>query len=145
MKVNTRIYKAVYALAEKLMKAAEKEDSETFATLYRQLEEICQQHEGTEKDHPEQWETLADFTEEYPHALAIYQKALTKATAIKAYDHMASIGLSMATLYVELDRPSDATESLRQAALSAENVDDPGLKAEIAALNEKIEAGLDAE
>ena len=60
--INTKIYKAVYELAEKLMKAAAKDDRATFEALYAELEAICTEHENTEKDHPEQWETLADFT-----------------------------------------------------------------------------------
>jgi exonuclease VII small subunit len=90
--INTKIYKAVYELAEKLMKAAAKDDRATFEALYAELEAICTEHENTEKDHPEQWETLADFTEELEGALPIYQKALDKAVAKQSNDHIASIG-----------------------------------------------------
>ncbi|WP_289086550.1 hypothetical protein, partial [uncultured Spongiibacter sp.] len=100
--INTKIYKAVYELAEKLMKAAAKDDRATFEALYAELEAICTEHENTGKDHPEQWETLADFTEELEDALPIYQKALDKAVAKQSNDHIASIGFSMAALQVEL-------------------------------------------
>lgn len=132
--INTKIYKAVYELAEKLMKAAAKDDRATFEALYAELQAICVEHENTEKDHPEQWETLADFTEELEDALPIYQKALDKAVAKPSNDHIASIGFSMATLQVELGDTQAAIERLQQAQASAQRIEDKELKAEIDAL-----------
>jgi len=129
--INTKIYKAVYELAEKLMKAAAKDDRATFEALYAELEAICTEHENTEKDHPEQWETLADFTEELEDALPIYQKALDKAVAKQSNDHIASIGFSMAALHVELGDNQTAIERLQQAQVSAQTIEDNELKAEI--------------
>ena len=129
--VNTKIYKAVYELAEKLMKAAAKDDRATFEALYAELEAICTEHENTGKDHPEQWETLADFTEELEDALPIYQKALDKAVAKQSNDHIASIGFSMAALQVELGDNQAAIERLQQAQASAHTIEDNELKAEI--------------
>ncbi|WP_447556053.1 tetratricopeptide repeat protein [Vreelandella sp. EE22] len=129
--INTKIYKSVYELAEKLMKAAHKDDRETFDALYAELEAICIDNEYTDKDHPEQWETLADFTEESDEALVIYQKALDKALAKPSNDHIASIGFSMATLLVELDQTDEAIKHLRQAKTSAQRIEDNELKAEI--------------
>ncbi|BCA91587.1 MULTISPECIES: hypothetical protein [Halomonadaceae] len=129
--INTKIYKAVYELAEKLMKAAAKDDRATFEALYAELEAICTEHENTGKDHPEQWETLADFTEELEDALPIYQKALDKAVAKQSNDHIASIGFSMAALQVELGDNQAAIERLQQAQASAHTIEDNELKAEI--------------
>jgi tetratricopeptide (TPR) repeat protein len=133
--INTKIYKAVYELAEKLMKAAAKDDRATFEALYAELQAICTEHENTEKDHPEQWETLADFTEELEVALPIYQKALDKAldkaVAKQSNDHIASIGFSMAALQVELGDNQAAIERLQQAQASAHTIEDNELKAEI--------------
>jgi len=129
--INPKIYKAVYELAEKLMKAAAKDDRATFEALYAELEAICTEHENTGKDHPEQWETLADFTEELEDALPIYQKALDKAVAKQSNDHIASIGFSMAALQVELGDNQAAIERLQQAQASAHTIEDNELKAEI--------------
>ena len=129
--INTKIYKAVYELAEKLMKADAKDDRATFEALYAELEAICTEHENTGKDHPEQWETLADFTEELEDALPIYQKALDKAVAKQSNDHIASIGFSMAALQVELGDNQAAIERLQQAQASAHTIEDNELKAEI--------------
>lgn len=139
--INTKIYKAVYELAEKLMKAAAKDDRATFEALYAELQAICTEHENTDKDHPEQWETLADFTEELEDALPIYQKALDKAVAKQSNDHIASIGFSMAALQVELGDTQAAIENLRQAQASAHTIEDNELKAEIDALLATLTTG----
>ncbi|NYS62223.1 tetratricopeptide repeat protein [Vreelandella salicampi] len=139
--INTKIYKAVYELAEKLMKAAAKDDRETFDALYAELKAICTDNENTDKDHPEQWETLADFTEELDEALALYEKALDKAIDMESKDHMASIGFSMATFQVELGQTDDAIKSLQQAKVSAQGIEDNDLKAEIDELLKKLTTG----
>lgn len=139
--INTKIYKAVYELAEKLMKAADKEDRDAFDALYAELEAICTEHENTEKDHPEQWETLADFTEELEDALAVYEKALAKAIAIDSKDHMSSIAFSMAKLHVELGQTDAAISHLKNAQTSANKIEDNELKAEIDELLEQLMAG----
>ncbi|AVI63764.1 hypothetical protein P8S55_00565 [Halomonas sp. M1] len=139
--INTKIYKAVYELAEKLMKAAAKDDRATFEALYAELQAICSEHENTDKDHPEQWETLADFTEELEDALALYEKALAKASAIDSKDHLSSIGFSMAMLQVELGQTDAAIKNLQEAKESARRIEDNELKAEIDELLETLTAG----
>ncbi|MGM0834034.1 tetratricopeptide repeat protein [Halomonas qinghailakensis] len=141
--INTKIYKAVYELAEKLMKAAAKDDRATFEALYAELQAICIDNEHTDKDHPEQWETLADFTEELEDALPIYQKALEKAIAKNSKDHMASIGFSMAMLQVELGQTDEAIEMLQHAKVSANKIEDNELQAEINQLLEKLTSNQD--
>jgi tetratricopeptide (TPR) repeat protein len=136
--INTKIYKSVYELAEKLMRAADKEDREAFDSLYAELKAICTDNENADKDHPEQWETLADFTEELDDALAIYEKALDKAIAINSKDHMSSIAFSMATLQVELGQTFAAIQNLQNAKISANKIEDNDLKEEIDKLLEKL-------
>lgn len=139
--INTKIYKAVYELAEKLMKAAAKDDRDTFDALYADLKALCLANENSEKDHPEQWETLADFTEALDEALLIYQKALDKAVAKPSKDHIASIGFSMATLQVETGQPEAAIQILQQAKASARKIEDNDLKAEIDELLDQLTQG----
>ena len=139
--INTKIYKAVYGLAEGLVEADRKGDSAEFLSLYGRLEAICLDNDGTDKDHPEQWETLADFTEDLEAALLIYEKAQAKALAINAKDHLSSIGLSMAKLQVDLGQKEAAIKSLESAQVSANKIEDKQLKAEIDALLESLLAG----
>ena len=136
--MNTKIYKSVHDLAEELMKAASKEDQVAFDALYAELEGICIDNENTEKDHPVQWETLADFTEELEEAVAGYAKALEKSIAINSKDHISSVAYSMATLQIELGQTDAAIENLQTAKISANKIEDKELKAEIDELLESL-------
>lgn len=139
--INTKIHKSVYELAEKLMKAADKDDREAFNSLYAELKAVCTDNENTDKDHPEQWETLADFEEEIEDALVGYEKALGKAIAMDSKDHMSSIAFSMATMQIELGQTGAAIKNLENAKISADRIDDKDLKKEIDELLEKLLAG----
>ncbi|OUS38536.1 Replicative DNA helicase ['Osedax' symbiont bacterium Rs2_46_30_T18] len=136
--MNTKIYKAVHGLAEKLMEAASNEDVEQFNLLYAELKAICVDNENTDKDHPVQWETLADFTEELEDAVAGYEKALEKSIAINSKDHMSSIAFSMATLQIELGQTDAAIKNLQNAKISANKIEDKGFKIEIDKLLAKM-------
>lgn len=129
--MNTNTYKSVYVLAEQLLEADSDNDQQRFAALYTQLEALCIDNEKNGKDHPEQWETLADFTEDLEAALVIYQKALGKATAVNSKDHMASIAFSMAELQYELGQTEAAIYSLQNAQVSANKIGDKAFKNEI--------------
>ena len=136
--INTKIYKSVYNLAEKLMAAANEENREEFDSLFAELNAICIDNENTSKDHPEQWETLADFTEELESAVTGYEKAMEKAIAINSKDHMSSIAFSMATLQIELGQTDAAIKHLQEAKISANKIEDQELKAEIDDLLETL-------
>jgi len=138
--INTKLYKAVYSLSEKLMAAAKKDNLEVFGALYAELNAICLDNENTEKDHPEQWETLADFTEDLKDAVAGYEKALQKAMVINSKDHMSSIAFSMATLQLELGETEAAVKNLQDAKVSANKIADKDLKKEIDDLLETLTA-----
>ena len=136
--INTKIYKSIYVLAEKLLEADSKNDQKTFDALYAQLKELCIENEKSDKDHPEQWETLADFTEDLDEALVIYQKALDKAAAINSKDHLASIAFSMAELQIELGQTDAAIKSLQKAKISANKIEDKEFRVEINELLAKL-------
>ena len=136
--INTKIYKSIYVLAEKLLEADSKNDQKTFDMLNAQLKDPCNENEKSDKDHPEQWETLADFTEDLDEALVIYQKALDKAAAINSKDHLASIAFSMAELQIELGQTEAAIENLQNAKISANKIEDREFKVEINELLAKL-------
>jgi hypothetical protein len=139
--MNTKVYKSVHDLAEKLLDAANKEDREGFDLLYAELKTICIDNENTEKDHPVQWETLADFTEELEDAVVGYAKALEKSIAINSKDHMSSVAFSMATLQIELGQTDAAIKSLQAAKISADKIEDKNLQVEIDELLETLLTG----
>jgi hypothetical protein len=136
--MNTKIYKSVHTLAEQLMAASEKEDRTEFDALYTELNAICIDNENTDKDHPVQWETLADFTEELEDAILGYEKALKKAVAINSKDYMSSIAFSMATLQLELGQTDAAIKNLQAAKISANKIEDKEFKMEINALLDSL-------
>jgi hypothetical protein len=136
--MNTKIYKAVHDLAQALMRAASKEDRVKFDELYVQLQQICVDNDNTDKDHPVQWETLADFTEELEDALVLYAKALEKSVAINSKDHLSSIAFSMATLQLELGQTEAAIKNLQDAKISANKIEDKEFKVEINELLESL-------
>jgi tetratricopeptide (TPR) repeat protein len=129
--MNTKIYKRVLSLAESLLKAANKKDQITFDALYSELNAICLEHEGDEKDHPVQWETLADFTDDIEKATEIYRTALEKAEMIESADFCSSIRFSLASMLIELGKTEEAIEVLREAKVVSANIEDKALKNEI--------------
>ena len=136
--INTKIYKAIYTLAEELLEADRIGNQAAFDGFYAELKAICTDNENTDKDHPEQWETLADFTEDLDEALVIYDKALTKATAINSKDHMSSIAFSMAVLQTEMGEKDAAIKNLQNAKISANKIEDKEFKVEIDELLTKL-------
>ncbi|MEP5231401.1 MAG: tetratricopeptide repeat protein [Alloalcanivorax sp.] len=137
--INTKMHKAVYGLAEKLMDADRKGHKDNFESLYAELQTLCTDNEKTDKDHPEQWETLADFTEDFDVALGLYEKALGKARDMNAKDYLSSIAFSMARLQVELGQTDAAINNLADAKVSANKIEDKELKAEIDELLESLQ------
>lgn len=138
--MNTKIYKQVHTLAKDILRASEYEDQASFDKGYTQLKQVCEAHEGTPKDHPVQWETLADFTEDYELAISIYEKALVKAEAISSIDFCSSIGYSLATMKLELNDKEGAIANLEKAKITSGDIEDKNLKAEIHDLLTKLKS-----
>jgi len=136
--MNTKIYKKVLSLTDSLMTAAQEKNQTKFDGYYLELKELCEFYETTEKDHPVQWETLADFTDDLALAITIYEQALAKAEAINSKDFRSSIGFSIAALKVELGDKTGAIEHLEKAKISCNKIVDKELKAEIHDLLEEL-------
>ena len=129
--MNTKIYKEVLFFAKELMSCAHKKDQENFDDHYQELKLLCEENDNTDKDHPVQWETLGDFTDDLEEAISIYDKALTKAETINNKDYLSSIGYSAALLKVELGDNTGAIQYLEKAKIHSNKIIDKELKAEI--------------
>lgn len=138
--MNTKIYKKVLSLTDNLLSAAQSENQKQFDRYYEELKQLCESNETTDKDHPVQWETLADFTDDLAAAIIIYERALVKAEAINSKDFRSSISFSIATLKVELGDNAGAIEHLEKAKISSNKIVDKELKAEIHDLLEKLKS-----
>ncbi|MFT5758793.1 MAG: hypothetical protein ACI9LM_003541 [Alteromonadaceae bacterium] len=136
--MNTKIYKVVLALTDNLMTAAQEQNQTEFDGYYLELKELCEANDNTDKDHPVQWETLADFTDDLPLAVTIYEQALVKAETINSKDFRSSIGFAIASLQVELGDKTAAIENLEKAKISCNKIVDKELKAEIHDLLEEL-------
>ena len=136
--MNTKIYKRVLLLTDSLMTAAQEKNQTRFDGYYLELKQLCEDNENTDKDHPVQWETLADFTDDLALAITIYEQALVKAEAINSKDFRSSIDYSIAALKVELGDKTAAIEHLEKAKISCNKIVDKELKAEIHDLLEEL-------
>lgn len=132
--LSTKLYKKVHELAEALLEASQRDDTFLFARLYAELNTLCEENEDSEKNHPVQWETLADFTEDSDDALVLYQKALAYAEADSAYDYIASINYAIAVLLRDCGNLPGALAAAYQANEQVDNIGDDTLKQEISDL-----------
>jgi tetratricopeptide (TPR) repeat protein len=129
--MNTKIYKQVLVHTDNLLAAVQQKNQKRFDGFYQELKQLCQEHENTDKDHPVQWETLADFTDDLDLAITLYQHALEKAQAINDKDFCSSIGYAIAALKVEIGDKVGAIAHLEKAKISCNKIIDKELKAEI--------------
>jgi hypothetical protein len=140
--MNTKIYKKVLTFTDNLLSAAQQKNQARFDGYYLELKALCEEHENTDKDHPVQWETLADFTDDFSLAITIYEQALAIAEKINEKDFRSSISYSIATLKVELEDITGAIEHLEKAKISCNKIVDKELKAEIHDLLEELKSTL---
>ncbi|MFT5815989.1 MAG: tetratricopeptide (TPR) repeat protein [Psychroserpens sp.] len=136
--MNTKIYKHVHALAKDLLQASVRKNQVLFDEYYSELQQVCDDNEDSDKDHPVQWETLADFTDDLALAVTIYEKALVKAQAINSKDFLSSIAFAIASLQVELGDKASAIEHLENAKINSNKIADKDLKVEIQELLEEL-------
>jgi len=136
--MNTKLYKQVLSLTDSLMAADQENNQTKFDGYYLELKQLCEDNEHTDKDHPVQWETLADLTNDLVLAITIYEHALVKAEEINSKDFRSSIGYSIAALKVELGDKIGAIKHLEKAKISCNKIIDKELKAEIHDLLEEL-------
>ena len=136
--MNTKIYKQVLVHTDNLLAAVQQKNQKRFDGYYAELKQLCETHQGTDKDHPVQWETLADFTDDLDEAVTVYEHALVVAEEVNDKDCRSSIGYSIASLKVELGDEIGAIEHLEKAKISCNKIIDKELKAEIHDLLEAL-------
>ena len=129
--MSTKLYKKVHSLATEMLLAADAEDDERFFKYHQELKDLCDEYENKDENHPVQWETLADFTEDAAEAMAIYQKALARAEQINAGDYIASICYAMAQLFKEQEDMEQALSYALQANDYAAKTEDQELQREV--------------
>ena len=137
--MNTNLYKQVHRLAIELLKFDDAGNDAKFTDSYKRLKQLCEDNaDDNHKNHPVQWETLADFTEDLNEALVIYQQALDCAIRREVVDYQASISFSMAQLLNETEQFDAAFEKAQSAKALCEKVNDSELLREVIALNKQL-------
>lgn len=124
----------VTAFAIEMIEKAEGNDVEGFERLYKDLQLLCVENESGAQNHPVQWETLADFTQDLDESIALYKKALSIAEKLKEHQYSASIHYAMADRYSEMDNRKAARDHANKAKVLAAKMDDDVLKNDIEAL-----------
>lgn len=97
------LYKKVHQLALEMIESFETNDLQVMWNAYNRLEQLCKDNEYSNIDHPFQWEILADFTNDPKKAIQYYQNALKLALKADFREYVASILISLAQNYLELD------------------------------------------
>ena len=130
--MNTKIHKKLNELSINLMKAAKREDEKAFYPLYDELKALCFDNQNDSvMNHPEQWETLADFTDELDQAIEYYQVALKYSEEKKLPEFIASINYSMAVMLKDHGQSAQALECVQNANAKMKRVHDTVLQDEI--------------
>ncbi len=130
--MNTKIHKKLNELSINLMKAAKREDEKTFYQFYDELKTLCFDNQNDKhNNHPEQWETLADFTDELEDAIGFYKVALALAVESDDREFMASINYAMGSMYKEAGYKQDALDCAQHAKECMSRVHDKVLLEEI--------------
>ena len=129
--MNSEIYENVKDLACDLVNASGVGDTVEHWRLYQELEKICTVNEGSIRDHPFQWETLADFTNDDSASILIYEKAFELAKKSDLSEYMASIKLAQAERYSSIGISDLAYSVAKEANEYAKTGNDLELRKEI--------------
>jgi hypothetical protein len=125
------LYNEILAICQNIANASEKNDDDTRQSACGDLQKLCASNQGSPKDHPLQWEALADFTDDGDQAMDIYQIALTLAEKLKLKTFIASVYLAMAQRQKEFEEISQALEYATLANTAAKEISSEELKQEI--------------
>ncbi|PVZ69006.1 hypothetical protein [Pelagibaculum spongiae] len=132
--MDALLYNQVVGVSTALAIAADGND--TYATWgqYHLLDDICQQNQGTDLDHPMQWELLADFTPNVKNAILLYEKAMALAEQTQLFDYCASIKLALAECYRVQGKSQLAFRHAQFADKYAKDLSDLELRQQISQL-----------
>ena len=132
------LFSEILDICQAIAAASAKNDENSRHASYQQLIKLCAANENTPRDHPLQWEALADFTNDSEQAIEIYQKWLACAETLGFADYIASIYLSMAQRYEEMSMADKALMAVSQALELVDKVENQELVTDIRAYHKGI-------
>jgi len=125
------LYNEILEICQSMAEASSNEDEKAGELAHQALQKLCQTNQGTPKDHPLQWEALADFTHDGDQALDIYQLALDCAEKLNLTDSKASVLLAMAQRHDEFEETDKALSFATQAYNLMAEIKNEELKNEV--------------
>ena len=128
------LYNDILSICQEISNASNNNNDELRLASCKKLQILCATSQGTPKDHPLQWEALADFTEDGEQAMDIYEVALATAEKLTLPTFTASAYLAMAQRQVEFEEKDKALVFANKANDAAQNIESEVLKSEIAEL-----------
>ncbi|TYK66189.1 hypothetical protein [Colwellia echini] len=128
------LYNDILAICQEIANASAADNDELRLSHCKKLQVLCATSQNTPKDHPLQWEALADFTEDGEQAMDIYEIALATAEKLALPTYTASAYLAMALRQVEFEEPDQALIFANKANDAAQSIESEELKAEITEL-----------
>jgi len=128
------LFNDILALSQDIANASAEDNEQKREQACKKLQVLCATNQNSPKDHPLQWEALADFTEDGDQAIDIYEIGLAVADKLSLTTYTASIYLSMAQRYDEFDELEKALEFVIKANENAEGIESEELKTEISEL-----------
>ncbi len=127
------LYNEILDICQLIANASANDDDNARSEACKNLQKLCATNQSSPKDHPLQWEALADFTEEGDLAMDIYEIALASAEKLQLPTFTASIYLAMAQRQQEFEEADKTLEFAKKANAASENCDNEELQQEIKA------------
>jgi len=127
------LYDEILDICQHIANASAQDDDDARSNACKKLQKLCATNQDTPKDHPLQWEALADFTEDGDLAIDIYDIALASADKLQLPSFTASIYLAMAQRQQEFEETEKTIEFAKKAEIASQNIDSEELKQEIKA------------
>ena len=128
------LYDEILFICQEIANASSADNEELRQVHCKKLQVLCASNQGSPKDHPLQWEALADFTEDGDQAMDIYEVALATAEQLSLPTFIASAYLAMALRQLEFEEQPQALLFANKANEAVEHSDNEEIKAEITEL-----------
>ncbi|HCM46008.1 MAG TPA: hypothetical protein DIS98_00310 [Colwellia sp.] len=125
------LYDDILAICQEIANASNTDNDELRLASCKKLQVLCAINQDSPKDHPLQWEALADFTEDGEQAMDIYEVALVTAEKLVLPIFTASAYLAMAQRQVEFEEKAQALVFATKANEVAQTIDNKELKIEV--------------
>ena len=125
------LYDEILNICQQIASASAEGNDEVRNEVCKNLQKLCATNQNTPKDHPLQWEALADFTDDGDQAMDIYHIDLVMAEKLKLDTFITSVYLAMAQRQQEFEDNTKALEYANMASTTAQNISSEELKQEV--------------